>query len=137
MAKPRDTSQPAIDTVAETVGRALGSIAGTFDSLQAQHPHPVDEAREALAAGRERAAALAAAAGATTAVVAKKARQARKKAASAAMIAVVTVKAVRRVARERENRGKSNVQDPPEDSQGRQENQAKGSQVGAARFAGR
>ena len=38
-------------------GHALGSVVGTIESLQAQHPHPVDEAREALAAGQERLAA--------------------------------------------------------------------------------
>ena len=101
MVKPLDPSKPAIDTVAETVGRALGSIAGTFDSLQAQHPHPVDEAREALAAGGERAAAMASAAGLTTAAAANKARRARKKAAAAAITAAVGVKKVRRVARRR------------------------------------
>ena len=48
-----------VDRAAEVIGHAFGSVAGTIDSLQAQHPHPVEEAREALAAGQQTLAAVA------------------------------------------------------------------------------
>ena len=59
MAKEESKGSPAVDRAAEAVGHALGSVAGTIESLQAQHPHPVEEAREALAAGQETLAAVA------------------------------------------------------------------------------
>ena len=59
MAKGKEQRSAAVDRAAEAVGHTLGSIAGTIESLQAQHPHPVDEAREALAAGQETLAAVA------------------------------------------------------------------------------
>src|ERR1700693_4022588 len=59
MAKGKRKGSAAVDRAAELVGHALGSVAGTIDSLQAQHPHPVEEAREAFAAGQETLAAVA------------------------------------------------------------------------------
>src|SRR6188472_1149628 len=41
-----------ITVAAEAVGSALGRVAGTVDRLKAEHPHPIDEAREALAEGQ-------------------------------------------------------------------------------------
>ena len=58
MAKRKRDGSDAVDRAAEAFGHALGSVVGTIESLQAQHPHPVDEAREALAAGQERLAAV-------------------------------------------------------------------------------
>jgi hypothetical protein len=63
MAKSKRKGIAAVDRAAEAVGHALGSVAGTIESLQAQHPHPVEEAREALAAGQESLAAVASKAG--------------------------------------------------------------------------
>ncbi len=63
MAKEKRKGSTAADRAAEAIGHALGSVAGTMDSLQAQHPHPVEEAREALAAGQERVASVATEAG--------------------------------------------------------------------------
>jgi hypothetical protein len=59
---------------AEAVGHALGSVAGTIESLQAQHPHPLDEARVALAAGQEKLAAVASEAGTRAGAMIKKAK---------------------------------------------------------------
>src|SRR6478735_4565871 len=53
MARGQRKPSAAVNRAAEAIGHALGSVAGTIDSLQAQHPHPVDEAREALVAGQE------------------------------------------------------------------------------------
>jgi hypothetical protein len=50
MAKDKAKGSDAIDRAAEAVGSMLGSVAGKIESLQAEHPHPMDEAREALAA---------------------------------------------------------------------------------------
>jgi hypothetical protein len=41
-----------ITAAAEAVGSALGHVAGAVDRLKADHPHPIDEAREALAQGQ-------------------------------------------------------------------------------------
>jgi hypothetical protein len=72
MAKGKSKRSAAVDRAAEAVGHALGTIAGTIESLQTQHPHPVDEAREALAAGQEKLAAVASESGATAAALIKK-----------------------------------------------------------------
>jgi len=53
MAKRKSKQSDVVDRAAEAIGHALGSVVGTVESLQAQHPHPVEEAREVLAAGRE------------------------------------------------------------------------------------
>src|SRR6476659_7369778 len=74
MAKEKDKGSTAVDRAAEVVGHALGSVAGTIESLQAQHPHPVEEAREALAAGQETLAAAASKARARAGAMIKKAR---------------------------------------------------------------
>jgi hypothetical protein len=74
MAKGKSKRSAAVDRAAEAVGHALGSVAGTIESLQAQHPHPVDEAREALAAGQETLAAVASNAGTRATAMIKKAK---------------------------------------------------------------
>ena len=74
MAKEKSKGNGAVDRAAEAVGHALGSVAGTIESLQAQHPHPVEEAREALAAGQETLAAVASKARTRAAAIIKKAR---------------------------------------------------------------
>ena len=51
MANTKDAST-GITAAAEAVGSALGHVAGTVDRLKAEHPHPIDEAREALAQGQ-------------------------------------------------------------------------------------
>mgnify|MGYP001270415101 CR=1 FL=1 len=86
MAKGKNTTG-AVDRAAELVGGALGSVAGTIESLQAQHPHPVDEARDALAAGQAQVTAVAstvgnraAAAVKRTKAVVRRTKQAAKKA---------------------------------------------------------
>ena len=74
MAKGKNKGSAVVDRAADAVGHALGSVAGTIDSLQAQHPHPVEEAREALATGQETLSAVASKAGAQAAAVVKKAK---------------------------------------------------------------
>ena len=74
MAKGKRKDSTAVDRAAEAVGHALGSAASTIDSLQAQHPHPVEEAREALAAGQETLVAVASKARTRTAAMIKKAK---------------------------------------------------------------
>jgi len=74
MTKGKSKISTAVDRAAEMVGHALGSVAGTIESLQAQHPHPVDEAREALAAGQETLAGVASKARTRAAAMIKKAR---------------------------------------------------------------
>ena len=51
-AKTKNSSSELITGAAEVVGGALGTIAGTIDRLKADHPHPVQEAKDALAAGQ-------------------------------------------------------------------------------------
>lgn len=87
MAKGKNTTS-TVDRAAELVGGALGSVAGTIESLQAQHPHPVDEARDALAAGQAQVTAVAsnvsnraAAVVKRTKAVVRRTKQAAKKAA--------------------------------------------------------
>jgi hypothetical protein len=74
MAKEEKKGSPAVDRAAEAVGHALGSVAGTIESFQAQHPHPVDEARDALAAGQETLAAVASKARTRATALIKKAK---------------------------------------------------------------
>ena len=72
--KGKSKGTTAVDRAAEAVGHALGNVAGTIDSLQAQHPHPVEEAREALVAGQEAVAAVASKVGTGAAAVIKQAK---------------------------------------------------------------
>ena len=74
MAKGKSKRSAAVDRAAEAVGHALGSVAGTIESLQAQHPHPVEEAREAVAAGQQTLADVASKAGTGAAAMIKKAK---------------------------------------------------------------
>jgi hypothetical protein len=60
MAEETKTSSDLLTGAAEMVGGALGTIAGAVDRLRADHPHPVDEAKEALAAGQKQVAQVAA-----------------------------------------------------------------------------
>jgi hypothetical protein len=84
MAKGKSKPSDTLDRAAETIGHALGSIAGRIDSLQAQHPHPVEEAREALAAGQEKVARVASKAGTRAGVVIEKAKAAVRRTKKAA-----------------------------------------------------
>jgi hypothetical protein len=66
MAKTNETksSDSSVMTgAAEIIGGALGTIAGAVDRFRADHPHPVDEAKEALVAGQQQVAQVAAEAG--------------------------------------------------------------------------
>jgi len=74
MARGKRKPSAAVNRAAEALGHALGSVAGTVDSLQAQHPHPVDEAREALAAGQETLSDVASKVGTRAAAIIKKAK---------------------------------------------------------------
>ena len=76
MAKGKSQRSAAVDRAAEVVGHALGTIAGTIESIQTQHPHPMEEAREALTAGQETLAVAAANAGTRAASVINKAKAA-------------------------------------------------------------
>jgi len=86
MAKRRKPGNATI-RAAEITGRALGQLAGSFDSLKARHPHPITEAREALAVRFEKFTALASEGGARSAAVVNKtkgvAKRTRKVAAGA------------------------------------------------------
>lgn len=79
MTKRRNPGTERINAAAEIAGRALGQVAGTFDSLKARHPHPVTEAREALEAGQEKLTALGSEAGVRATAVVKKTQAAAKK----------------------------------------------------------
>jgi hypothetical protein len=74
MAKVKRKRHTTVDRAAQVVGRAIGSVADSIESFQAAHPHPVKEAREALATGQEALAAVAASAGAQAAAIVKKAK---------------------------------------------------------------
>lgn len=76
---------------AEVIGRAAGTVAGTIERLQEEHPHPIDEAREVIHEGQERVSAIATAVSeraasviGTTRRVVKKARKAARKAVTRA-----------------------------------------------------
>lgn len=60
MAKMKNSKGELLTGAAEIVGGALGTIAGTVDRLKADHPHPVDEAKEVLDAGQQKIAQVAA-----------------------------------------------------------------------------
>jgi len=113
MAKGKSKRNTAVDRAAEAVGHALGSVAGTIDSLQAQHPHPVEEAREALAAGQKTLAAVASEAGTRAATMIKKAkavaRQTKKAATRARRKSTPAVARVTRTARKMVKRAKKAV----------------------------
>jgi hypothetical protein len=79
MAKGKNKQSAVVDRAAEAVGHALGTIAGTIESIQTQHPHPMDEARDALTAGQETLSAVAAKAGTRAASVIKKAKAAARR----------------------------------------------------------
>ena len=113
MAKGKNQRSAGVDRAAEAVGHAIGTIAGTIDSLQAQHPHPVEEAREALTAGQEKLAALTHTAGARATAIVKKAKAAarttKKVAARARRKSKPAVARVTRTARKAVKRAKKAV----------------------------
>lgn len=76
MAKRKSKGSAAVDRAAEAVGHALGSVAGTIESFQAQHPHPIEEAREVLTTGQETLSNVASNAGARASAVIKKVKAA-------------------------------------------------------------
>ena len=53
---PPEPPQPksTLDKAAETVGRVAGQVVSRVEEFVARHPDPVDEARDALAEGRQR-----------------------------------------------------------------------------------
>lgn len=113
MAKNRGKRSGALDRAAEAVGGTLGSIAGTIDSLQAQHPHPVEEAREVLAAGQEKWDAVASNVRTRAATTIKKAkavaRQTKKAATRARSKSTPAVARVTRTARDVAKRARTAV----------------------------
>ena len=86
MAEETKSSSDLLTGAAEIVGGALGTIVGAVDRLRADHPNPVEEAKEALAAGQKQVARVAAEASerATVMIDATKAaiKKVRKKSAS-------------------------------------------------------
>jgi hypothetical protein len=54
MAKRQTPGNPTLNTAAETVGRLAGQVKARVDAFVADHPHPIDEAKDALADGREK-----------------------------------------------------------------------------------
>ena len=102
-----------VDRTAEAVGRALGGVASTIESLRVQHPHPVEEAREALAAGQKAIAGVTsnAATGATAIIKKAKAiaRRTRKAATRARPKGKQAVARVTRTARKAVKRAKKSV----------------------------
>ncbi len=119
MAKPQKPTNATIKA-AEITGRALGQVAGSFDALKARHPHPIAEAREALAVGQEKFTALASEAGARSAAVvnntkalAKKTRRvatgARRQSAKMIAGAARTTRTVAKVAKKAVRRARKTV----------------------------
>ena len=51
------------NTAAEAIGSTLGKVVGNVEKFAAEHPHPVDEAREALAKGQAQIGDIAVVAG--------------------------------------------------------------------------
>ena len=78
MSKRQKPRSEKLNVAAERTGRALGEIARTFDGLKARHPHPVEEAREALAKGRARVVKTTNAAAKKTQKVVKRVKKAVK-----------------------------------------------------------
>ena len=101
----QEQGSAAVDRAAEAVGHTLGSIAGTIESLQAQHPHPVEEAREALAAGQETLAAAASQTAKRATAVIKKAKAVARRTKKVAMRARPKRSAVARATRTVRKRG--------------------------------
>ena len=102
MAEVEKKVSAGMNKAAEAAGRALGEVANAIESLQAQHPHPVEEVREALSAGQEKVTALASDAGTRVAAVVKKTKSAvvkSKVAAKARRGASTTKKALSRARR--------------------------------------
>ncbi|HVH28025.1 MAG TPA: hypothetical protein VM818_14750 [Vicinamibacterales bacterium] len=120
MAKRKSKSSAAVDRAAEAVGNTLGSIAGTIESLQSQHPHPVEEARAALAAGQQTLTAVASKAATGATAIIKKAKavarrtkkvamRARPKRTSAVARVTRTARKVVKRARKSVTRGRKSV----------------------------
>lgn len=84
MAKRRTSDGGAINAAAEIAGRTLGRVAHTIDALKAEHPHPLTEARDAIAAGSEKITSLASQAGARANAAAKRTKVAARKTSNAA-----------------------------------------------------
>jgi hypothetical protein len=79
VAKTKGSNTDLLTGAAEMVGGALGTVAGTIDRLRADHPDPVQEAKEALAAGEARLTGLAAEARNRTSAVVEATKAAVKK----------------------------------------------------------
>ena len=118
--KSESKSNATVVRAAEAVGHALGSVAGTIDSLQAQHPHPADEMREAWAVGQEALAAAVAKTEQRTGAMIQKAKtvarrtkkavtRARRKSAPAVASARRTARKVVKRAKKAVKRGRKTV----------------------------
>jgi len=99
MAKGTNKQRTAVNRVTEAVGHALGSVVNTIETFQEQHPHPMDDAREALATGQEALSAAASSAGTRATTIIKKAKAVARQTKKA--VARQTKKVVTRVAPKR------------------------------------
>lgn len=99
MAKRRKPDSAKLNMAAERTGRALGQLARTFDAVRSRHPRPLEEAREALAAGRKRVAKAGKAVAKKTRKVVKLAKKAVTRSRKAATRARKTVTRVTRLKR--------------------------------------
>lgn len=93
-----------LNAAAVRTGRVLGTVARTVDGVKARHPHPLDEAREALAAGRKRVAKTSAVAAKKTDKVVKRVKKAVKGAREAVKDAQKAVKGARKAVKRRASR---------------------------------
>jgi len=88
----RKPGNPRLNAAATQTGRVLGKVARTVDGVKARHPHPLDEARAALATGRKRVAKTTTAAARKTQKVVKRVKKAVKSAQKAVKGAQKAVK---------------------------------------------
>ena len=77
--KKKSSNDGFMTGAAEVIGGALGTIAGTITRLRADHPHPVEEAKEALADARKRTSAVVESTKTAIAKLRKPAARARRK----------------------------------------------------------
>jgi hypothetical protein len=56
--KQKTDTRSKLGNVAETVGRALGTVVGKAEAVVAAHPNPMGEARELVSAGQEKVDAV-------------------------------------------------------------------------------
>ena len=114
--KTKGSNDGFMTGAAEVIGGALGTIAGTITRLRADHPHPVEEAKEALAAGRDQLTDLAADAKKRTSAAVESARIAvakvRKPAVRARRTGSKTARKAKQAIKKTVKRGKKAVRRP-------------------------